>query len=409
MRVNRHVAPEQIRGLRSDANGQLRGGRNAVVKIEAMPGPATPPRRSTSRAVSTAWLKTLDRQRLLETRICDLDLRPEGPLAACLDQLRDELLDRDISFVPTFYLGDDDFWTADRAISINVPWYLANAQLWHLVNTRLCAYTPREVMMYLRHEVGHALGYAFALWKRRDWRATFGDFTRPYEDAYDPNPWSREHVRYLHDTGMYHYAQKHPDEDWAETFAVWLDPKSNWQKQYRSWPGALRKLEYVDTLLSEEQAAAGRPPNTRPGEQIRYTDLEETVAEYLKLRDEVDPLLAAYRRDLREIFASRPARRPSAAGRPDQSAARFIAQHQQLLEQRLEHWLAKISGKSKVPVGVRRSVRRLLRQLQMVSAHEGLVVPAARRRETLVDITLIATRHALTSMPAAGGLQVQLG
>ena len=42
---------------------------------------------------------------------------------------------------------------------------------------------------------------------------------------YNPNPWSRDYVRYLHRTGMYHYAQKHPDEDWAETFAVWLDPE----------------------------------------------------------------------------------------------------------------------------------------------------------------------------------------
>ncbi len=371
-----------------------------------MPLLATTVRRGPSRA-ATSWARALDRQRLLETRICDLDLRPEGILAECLDQLRNELLDKDISFAPLFYLGEDDFWTSDRAISINIPWYLANATLWRLVNTRLCAYTRRDVMMYLRHEVGHALGYAFGFWKRRDWRAMFGDFHAPYEDAYDPNPWSREHVRYLHDTGMYHYAQKHPDEDWAESFSVWLDPSTHWRKRYKGWPGALRKLEFVDTLLSEDQAASGRPINSRVGFRVPYTELEETVADYLKLRDAVDPVLAAYRRDLREVFASRASKRSAtASAKPDQSAARFIAQHHDLLEQRLEQWLAKLSGQTKASHVARRNVRRLLRQLQMVSAHEGLVVPASRRHETLIDFTLIASRHALGLVSPASAANV---
>ncbi len=46
------------------------------------------------------------------------------------------------------------------------------------------------------------------------------------------------------------YAQSHPDEDFAETFAVWLTPRSNWRKRYADWP-ALKKLEYVDELMAE--------------------------------------------------------------------------------------------------------------------------------------------------------------
>ena len=46
------------------------------------------------------------------------------------------------------------------------------------------------------------------------------------------------------------YAQSHPIEDFAETFAVWLRPGSRWRSRYADWP-ALRKLEYVDALMQE--------------------------------------------------------------------------------------------------------------------------------------------------------------
>ena len=172
----------------------------------------------------TTVIREVGLQKLLATRICDLELRPEGTLAECVEQVIGELRAKGITFVPAYYLGDDDFWTADRAVSVNIPWYLANPQLWGLVNDHLFEYSREEVLMYLRHEAGHAINYAFELWRRRDWTQTFGDFRRPYRDVYNPNPWSRDYVRYLHRAGMYHYAQKHPDEDWAETFAVWLEP-----------------------------------------------------------------------------------------------------------------------------------------------------------------------------------------
>jgi hypothetical protein len=187
-------------------------------------------------------------QKLLSTRICDLQLEPQDVLAECLEQVRGELRAKGISFVPTYYLGDDDFWTTDRATSVNIPWYLANAVLWQMVNDHLFEYTREEVILYLRHETGHAVNYAFELWKRKDWTQTFGDFRRPYRDVYNANPWSHDYVRHLHRAGMYHYSQKHPDEDFAESFAVWLDPTSRWRRRYRSWQVAVAKLEYVDRI-----------------------------------------------------------------------------------------------------------------------------------------------------------------
>ena len=326
--------------------------------------------------------REVELQKLLSTPICALHLAPSGVLQECLEQVKGELRARGISFVPDFYLGEDDFWTSDRAVSVNVPWYLANSALWRLVNDHLFRYTRAEVLMYLRHETGHALNYAFELWRRKEWTQTFGDFRRPYRDVYNPNPWSRDFVRYLHRTGMYHYAQKHPDEDWAETFAVWLDPSTRWRRRYASWQVALAKLEYLDRVIDVDGACRGNPPNTRRGVRVPYGDMRETVAEYLKITDAVDRDLAEYRKDLLEIFPRR-ARTGAPAG-DAQSAARFIQQHQRLLVDRLGGWI----GRSD-----RRVIKKFLRQLEAVCTSERLVVPDKRRSEKLVDLTIVATWH----------------
>jgi hypothetical protein len=351
-------------------------------------------------ALDRAVVREVELQKLLSTRICDLDLAPQGVLAECIDQVTSELRAKHISFSPAYYLGDDDFWTSDRAISINVPWYLANAVLWQLVNDHLFEYSRSEVLMYLRHETGHAINYAFELWRRKDWIQTFGDFRRPYRDVYNPNPWSRDYVRYLHRAGMYHYAQKHPDEDWAESFAVWLDPTSRWRRRYRDWQVAHAKLEYVDRIVEVEGACKGTPPNARLGLRLPYTEIKETVAEYFDINEAVDPDLAEYRRDLLEIFPKRAGRsgRRAAQGmgktQNAQSAARFIQQHQRVLVSKLSGWI----GNSD-----RRVIGKFLRQLQALCTHEHLVVPDNRRNEKLVDLTIVATWHVVDGIHRLSG------
>jgi hypothetical protein len=319
-------------------------------------------------------------QKLLSTPVCDLRLEPEGVLAECIEQVTAELRQRGLSFIPEFYLGDDDFWTADRAISVNLPWYLANSFLWQLVNDHLLEYTRAEVLMYLRHEAGHAINYAFELWKRRDWKQMFGDFKRPYRDVYTANPWSRDHVRYLHKAGLYHYAQKHPDEDWSETFAVWLDPTTRWRRRYRDWQVALAKLEYVDRIIDVEGVCRGVPPNLRQGQRIPYTHIKETVAQYLNLGSAVDPALALYRKELLTIFPKRGSRGTATA----QPAARFIKQYQRLLEERIAKGVKKSN---------RRAIHKFLRQLEALCTYEHLVVPESRWEEKLVHLTVVATWH----------------
>jgi hypothetical protein len=338
----------------------------------------------------TTVVRQVGQQKLLATRICDLGLRPDGTLAECVEQVIGELHGRGITFVPAYYLGDDDFWTADRAVSVNVPWYLANPQLWGLVNDHLFEYTREEVLMYLRHEAGHAINYAYELWRRKDWTQTFGDFRRPYRDVYSPNPWSRDYVRYLHRAGMYHYAQKHPDEDWAETFAVWLQG-GPWRRRYRYWQVALAKLEYVDRVVGIERACRGNPHNVRLGLRVPYTEIKETVAEYFDIGDSLDQDLLEYRKDLLDIFPRRPPRARAIAARGlnsrtanAQSAARFIQQHQSILVDRISRWI----GDSD-----KRVILRFLRQLQALTTAEHMVVPDARRTEKLVELTVVATWH----------------
>src|SRR5256884_9694140 len=115
-------------------------------------------------------------------------------------------------------------------------------------------------MCLLRHEAGHAIVNAYRLHYRQSWSNTFGSYRVPYPEWYQPQPGSRDYVFNLDAW----YAQAHPAEDFAETFAVWLQPRSNWRRRYRGW-AALRKLEYVDELLKE---GAGTRPRNRVRRKI---------------------------------------------------------------------------------------------------------------------------------------------
>jgi hypothetical protein len=210
--------------------------------------------------------------------------------------------------------------------------------------------------------------------------------------VYSPNPWSRDYVRYLHRAGMYHYAQKHPDEDFAETFAVWLDPSSRWRRRYKDWQVALVKLEYLDRIIDVEGTCRGAPPNQRLGQRVGYELIKETVADYFDLAHAVDPDLAEYRRDLLDIFPRRP--ESAQSGQNALSAARFIQQHQSVLIDKMGGWI----GRSD-----RRVISRFLRQLQALCTYEHLVVPENQRSEKLIDLTIVATWHVLDGIHRLSG------
>lgn len=222
-----------------------------------------------------AWWK-LPKEKLLALRLCDLNLRLEGsPIKRCLRQLYRELRSRGLRFRPSAWLSTEWF-TPDGVTGVAIPFFLAHPRLRALErefmleveggNTEWC-------MKLLRHETGHALLNAYQLHRRRDWREQFGRSSAKYPDTYLPKPYSKRFVIHLDNW----YAQAHPHEDWAETFAVWLKPRSDWRTRYAGWP-ALKKLEYVDRLMRE---IGGRRPlrrNQRPVEPVHR--LKQTLGEY---------------------------------------------------------------------------------------------------------------------------------
>lgn len=219
-----------------------------------------------------------DFSQILDARVSDLDLVPDGVLADMIDKVMGEMSTAGIELKPNLYLGDGDWWTSNLSISINMPWYLANPVLWRLAaRQEETTYTVEQVARLLRHEIGHAVNYAYELYKRPDWNEVFGDFYMPYREDYTALLGSKDFVNYS--AGMLpYYAQKHPDEDWAETFGVWLDPGSDWRNQYAEWPGALKKLEYLDALWNSG-VLAGAPKSTYLGKPNPYKRIK------LKVRD----------------------------------------------------------------------------------------------------------------------------
>ena len=225
-----------------------------------------------------AWL-ALDDEALLEVRLCDLGLRVEGTaLQRRLARLGRDLVHAGlVHFRPYAWLSTGWF-TPHGTTGFAIPFFLAHARLVRLERRMMGEVEgagDAACLRLMRHEAAHALDHAYRLHRRASWRACFGRFGRPYRASYRPQPRSRRFVVNL----PHAYAQSHPSEDWAETFAVWLQPGSHWRVRYRGWP-ALRKLRYVDELMHE---IAHQRPTVRTRERTEaLSELRFTLREYYR-------------------------------------------------------------------------------------------------------------------------------
>src|SRR5262245_60441614 len=224
-----------------------------------------------------------ERRSLLGRKISELGLTIRGSrVEKLVSQLYDELTHKTIAFRPPVYLSDE-WGCPDGTPLIGVPFYLVDKRLERIeAEMAGSVETDSESMRYLRHEAGHALNYAFRIYDRADWQATFGAFKQPYRERYRADPFSRAYVRHI----LGWYAQKHPDEDFAETFAVWLTPGLDWRAVYAGWP-ALKKLEYVDRVMHE--IAQEMPLPVAPTEDdLPVESMDYTVADhYAEQQDRV--------------------------------------------------------------------------------------------------------------------------
>ena len=200
-------------------------------------------------AKSGIKLSRISQESLLGLRVCDLPLKIEGTwLDECVQELYRELDVKGIKFKPPCYLADE-WLTPDQEPVVGIPFFLAHPKLMKLERKFMLDVeggTRERCMKLLRHETGHALNYAYKLYKRKKWQKIFGKFSEEYEETYRFRPYSKNFVRHMED----YYAQYHPDEDFSETFAVWLTPNFDWQNQYQGWK-ALEKLRYVDEVMQE--------------------------------------------------------------------------------------------------------------------------------------------------------------
>jgi len=273
---------------------------------------------------------TLPDDELLELRLKDLKVTVEGTwLQRCLDDLNEELEERGLRVRPHAWISDDWF-SPDVTPGIAIPFYLAHPRLMRLERKMIFEVeggTEIECKRILRHEMGHVVQHAYQLQRRRRWQALFGRSSARYPRYYRPNPASKNYVQHLR---MW-YAQSHPDEDFAETFAVWLRPRSDWRKRYEGWP-ALKKLQYVDELMDE--IAGQKPVLTKRVRVDPLSQLPMTLTEYYEKKQSRYSLDAStsYDRELLRIFSDNPRHRRSLA------ASTFLRKNRGRLRRMVSKW-----------------------------------------------------------------------
>lgn len=338
-----------------------------------------------ARPRTPAWTTYKDAG-LLKLRFKDLKLKIAGTwLEERLDALQGELASKGLRLRPHAWLSTEWFSPHDTP-GIAIPFYLAHPRLAKLERKMALEVeggTLRDCMRILRHEAGHVVQRAFALHRRRRWRDFFGSAAKPYPDHYKPNPASRRYVQHLRRW----YAQCHPDEDFAETFAVWLTPRSNWRKRYAEWP-ALEKLEYVDELMGE---LAGVKPPAKPRTQMEpLRSLNITLGEHYREKRERFAVDAPsiFDRELLRIFASEVRHTTSPL------AAALIRRHRGKILRDAAHWTGEY------PLALDAALDDIVDRSRVLKLRA--VGPESRMR---LELTALLTTKAVTSLYSAGRRQ----
>src|SRR6478672_6659743 len=296
-------------------------------------------------AAPVSELAGLGDDELLQLRICDLRLKiPGTELESRIQKFFSELATKGISFQPLCYLGDEWF-CPEGCATIAIPFYLAHPRLKRLEEKMMMEVeggTETWCMRLLRHEMGHVLNHAYLLEKDKRWQKIFGPTSLEYSESFRARPYSRQFVRHLEG----YYAQSHPEEDFAETVAIWLTPDLEWRQQYRGWK-ALQKLEYVDELM---QKLAAKPPVVLSKARISDASrLRSRLEAHYKRRRRIyaQEFPDFFDADLKKLFVD------AAAAPNGERAAVFLRRSAKLILSAVSAW----TGEPKF------TINRLLREL----------------------------------------------
>jgi hypothetical protein len=326
-------------------------------------------------------LDTMSDEQLLDLRICDLPIHLDGTwLQARVEQLHQELKARNILFQPQCYLADE-WLTPEGEPVIGIPFYLAHPRLIALEKKMMMeaeGETDAWCMQLLRHEAGHALSYAYDLNRKRNWQKVFGKPSEPYGDTYRFKPYSKSFVHHLDN----YYAQYHPDEDFVETFAVWLTPGLDWRREYEGWK-ALDKLLFVDKLM---KGIAGKPPVKARGKKLwNAAKMRSTLRRYYQKRrhDEAENRPEFHDQNLKRMF-------PLVAEKKDvrPAVATLIQAHKKELATAVADW----TGERKYMLNeVIKAVHQRSKALKLVTAEPESV--AVLKLATYLTTLLMNYRH----------------
>ncbi len=315
-----------------------------------------------------------DDSTLLNTRFCDLRVDyAKSEVAKWVKQLQHELTAKKILHKPHVWFSTEWF-SPDHHPGIAIPFYLAHPRLAALEKKMMFEVEggrKKDALKILRHEAGHTVCTAYKLHYQKQWRKIFGSPAKPYPTSYTPKPVSKNYVLHL---GWW-YAQAHPDEDFAETFAVWLaTPKAVWSKQYRDWP-ALKKLQYVDELMT---SLAGKKPQVTSKKTLEpLASLKQTLRTHYQNRRKTyaKQLPDLYDKDLFRLFSR------------DQKHKRHKKASQFLRENRdeIRHILARWTREHEYPI--QQVLDIMIERCQNLGLRVGLN-DAQTKLNTLVMVTV---------------------
>lgn len=322
-----------------------------------------------------AWVQWSD-QKLLNTRISDLGIKfEETAMVEYRDQLHQELKDRGLRLRPHCWFSDDWF-SPDDVPGIAIPFYMAHRRLMRLERKKMLEVeggTKSWCMRIMRHEAGHAMDTAYRLHKRKTYKATFGNYSDPYPETYRPQPRSKKFVIHLEPW----YAQSHPAEDFAETFAVWLKPGEKWKKEYQGWP-ALQKLDFVDKIM--KQVAGQKPKNGSKAKVDPVHRIHKTLGQHYEERQTLYNVHApsTFDGDLVKLFAT------GKRGKGCKTAGAFIQKHRSDMVKAIAKW----TGES--PHNINQVIREMVERCRALKLYFD-----GDESEILRDFQLMVTVHTM--------------
>jgi hypothetical protein len=334
--------------------------------------------------IHSSRLEKMTDSELLRTRFCDLPLRLRGSVIEHrAKSVFDELNARGIRVRPAIWIAEE-WYNPDEVVGFAIPFYLLHPRLVRLERKIMLeaeGLSLNEAMSILRHETGHAVDEAFELHELREYKQVFGSAQRPYPKEYIADSDSRDFVQHLHAW----YAQSHPVEDFAETFAVWLKSQRSWRRKYRDWP-ALEKLITVDSWMRDRRNAAPKIRPRRIANELKYST--RTLGEHYDEKRQFYSIDAEdeFDGELERIF-----RRNSRRRRGQATAASLLESNRALLRQRTSRSLG-------VPAYV---VDQVLRQLVHRARFLKLIQarPKAETLKRVSQLVLQATIAILQNKP----------